>query len=290
MPREAFVHTDSAQLYYRDIGEGRPILVIHGGPDFDHTYLLPEMDLLARSFRLIYYDQRGRGRSARGVRPQDVTLRSEMEDMEVLRRHLQLDSVAVLGHSWGGVLAMEYATRHADRVSHLIMMNTAPGSHEDALSFRQHLRRIRAPADIKRMRAIETTAAYRAGDLDAETAYYRLHFTPAVRRREHLEQILGRLRSNFTPAGVRLARDIEERLYDETWSLTEYDLMPRLRQLDMPTLVLHGEDDFVPPALAAHVAESIPGAVLSVLSGCGHFCYLEAPERVNKNIAELMHD
>jgi proline iminopeptidase len=52
-------------LFCRDVGEGPPILVLHGGPDFDHAYLLPELDRLADSFRLLYYDQRGRGRSAR---------------------------------------------------------------------------------------------------------------------------------------------------------------------------------------------------------------------------------
>src|SRR5262245_38949409 len=60
--REGYVSLPGAELYYRVIGRGHPILILHGGPDFDHTYLLPEMDRLSESFRLIYYDQRGRGR------------------------------------------------------------------------------------------------------------------------------------------------------------------------------------------------------------------------------------
>ena len=63
---EQFVGTGSARLYVRDVGHGLPIIVVHGGPDFDHEYLLPEMDQLARSFHLVYYDQRGRGRSFSG--------------------------------------------------------------------------------------------------------------------------------------------------------------------------------------------------------------------------------
>ncbi len=153
-PHEGLVRTDQAQLYVREIGTGRPIIVMHGGPDFDHCYLLPEMDRLADAFRLIYYDQRGRGRSARGVRPGDVSIRSEIEDLESVRRHFQLESVAVLGHSWGGVLAMEYAIRHPDRVSHLVLMNTAPASRDDRLLFEEYLRRVRAPADIDAMEAI----------------------------------------------------------------------------------------------------------------------------------------
>src|SRR5215204_1866071 len=111
-PWEGQVLTDRARLYCRTVGKGRPIIVLHGGPDFDHHYLLPEMDRLADSFCLIYYDQRGRGRSAEGVAPEDVSIDSEIEDLDSVRRHFGLDSVTVLGHSWGGLVAMEYATRH----------------------------------------------------------------------------------------------------------------------------------------------------------------------------------
>lgn len=71
-PHEDRVPVGSANLYARDIGRGQPIVVLHGGPDFDHSYLLPDMDRLSDSFRLIYYDQRGRGKSGDGVRAEDV--------------------------------------------------------------------------------------------------------------------------------------------------------------------------------------------------------------------------
>ena len=80
-PSEGHVPTAGARLYYRAIGQGPPIIVLHGGPDFDHHYLLPEMDRLADSFRLIYYDQRGRGRSTAGVEPDEVSIGSEVEDL-----------------------------------------------------------------------------------------------------------------------------------------------------------------------------------------------------------------
>src|SRR5688500_14997326 len=72
VPRDGYVPVEGAELYVREIGWGQPIVVLHGGPDFDHRYLLPDLDRLADSCRLIYYDQRGRGRSAGNVRPEDV--------------------------------------------------------------------------------------------------------------------------------------------------------------------------------------------------------------------------
>lgn len=287
---EGHVQVDGARLYCRAVGEGPPIVVLHGGPDFDHTYLLPELDRLADAVRLVYYDQRGRGRSAGNVRPHEVGIESEVADLDGLRRHLGLESVAVLGHSWGGVLAMEYATRHPDRVSRLILLNTAPASADDALSFREHLLRARPAGDVKRMQAIASSPSYRAGDLEKETAYYRIHYRIALRRPEQVEEVVARLRVHFTEEGVLTARAIEDRLYDDTWGSEGYDLIPKLQALDIPTLVLHGEGDFVPVELAAHIADAMPSGRLAIVPECGHFAYLEAPGAVHEHVTALLEN
>jgi proline iminopeptidase len=98
--REDRIPVGKTTLYAREIGQGRPVIVLHGGPDFDHRYLLPDLDRLADTFRLIYYDQRGRGRSADGVRAEDVTLASEIDDLDAVIRHYRLESPVLLGHSW----------------------------------------------------------------------------------------------------------------------------------------------------------------------------------------------
>ena len=136
-PRESRISVGKASLYSREIGRGQPIIVLHGGPDFDHSYLLPDLDRLADAFRLIYYDQRGRGRSADQVLPEEVTLTSDIDDLDKVRQHFHLESSALLGHSWGAVLALEYALRHPERVSHMILMNPAPASASDLAVFRK---------------------------------------------------------------------------------------------------------------------------------------------------------
>lgn len=135
--RESYVPVQGSQLYVREIGIGSPLVVLHGGPDFNHTYLLPELDDLASAFRLIYYDQRGRGRSSAAVSPDDVTIESELDDLDRLRAHFGLTELSLLGHSWGSLLAMAYANRHPDHVSQLILMNSGPASHADYLNFRE---------------------------------------------------------------------------------------------------------------------------------------------------------
>jgi proline iminopeptidase len=278
------------ELFVAELGSGPPIVVLHGGPDFDHWYLRPELDRLAESFRLIYYDQRGRGRSAAGVRASDVSIESELADLDALRHSLGLPRVAVLGHSWGGLLAMEYATRFPERVSHLILMNSAPASAADWALLREAVRAARSPGDLARMQHIAASPSYQDGEPGSDTEYYRIHFIPAVRDPALRELIVARLRTHFSAETVRLARAIEDRLYAATAGRTGYDLLPRLGRFRAPTLVLHGRTDVIPVDPMARIAAAIPGARFVVLADCGHFAFAEDPDAVYAQVSALLGD
>jgi proline iminopeptidase len=281
------IPASGAELYWRDVGAGPAVIVGHGGPDFNHRYLLPELDLLASELRLIYYDQRGRGKSSRGVAPESVSLESEVADIEAIRRHFDLDAAVLLGHSFGAILAMECAIRHPDRVSHLILMNPAPASHADLIRLRDR-RRVAEATALATMKAIAETPEYVAGDIDAEAQYYRAHYALTLRRSDQLERVVNRLRVDFTPADIVKARAIEERLYTQTWDLPDYSAIDRLRGSREPTLVIHGEHDFVPLESATRIAEAIEGSRLVVLPECGHFAFLECPAQVRDAITAFV--
>lgn len=283
-PREGYVPVENGALYYREVGQGQPIILLHGGPDFDHQYLLPDMDRLSDSYRLIYYDQRGRGKSGRGVQPEDVTIKSEIEDLEAVRKHFQLDSAAILGHSWGGLLAMEYAIHYPSSVSHIILMDTAPAVREDWVMLRQELRQKKSVYEPE-LSALVSSAAYQEGDPEAVMAYYRMHFGMTIKRPEHLERVLENMQ--FIKENVLRERAIENRLYEQTLLLSDFDLTPQLNRLTIPTLVIHGDYDFIPAKFAARIAQSIPGARFVLLQDCGHFAYVESPDKVRKAIADF---
>jgi proline iminopeptidase len=286
--RTTTFRTDGAMLHVREVGDGRPIVILHGGPDFDHEYLLPEMDRLADLGRLVYYAQRGRGRSYAGEGPDDVSIEGDIADLDAVRARTGSDRVAVLGHSWGALLAMEYATRHPERVSHLILLNPAPASHADLLALQSHFARIRSPEQRARMAALAADPRYVAGDVAMDAEYYAIHFAAAFRHPENLTRVLDRLRRGFAPEGIVAARAIEDRLYEQTWRAPTYDLLPSLRTLRVPALVLHGDHDFIPLAVAQHIAEAVPGSRLLELTDCGHFSHLEQPEAVHAAVADLL--
>ena len=286
MAHENRISVGNAQLYSREIGHGTAIIVLHGGPDFDHSYLLPELDRLSDSYHLFYYDQRGRGRSADGVKPEDVTLASDIADIEKVRQYYHLDSVVLLGHSWGTVLALEYALRYPGRVSHLILMNPGPASTDDYKQLRTEWMEKR-PEDMERRKAIAATAAFQEADPEAVVASYRIHFKPALARSEDYEKLISRMQAAFIQqgnAGILKARAVESRLMTETWALSGYDLLPRLKTVSVPALVIYGDHDFIPAATAEHITQAIPNARMVTLKDCGHFTYLECPVAVREQI------
>jgi len=289
-PVESRIPIDGANLYARAVGDGQPAIVLHGGPDFDHLYLLPDFDQYADVFRLIYYDQRGRGRSADGVRADDVTLASELEDVDRVRQHYGLERVALIGHSWGIVLALEYALRHPERVSRLILMNPAPASADQFALMRTFYLEKLGPA-MDRQSEIATGDAYRAGDPEAVIARYRIHFRPAFRYDEPYERLMVAMADAFRnqgSEGILKARAVEDRLMEETWLDADYDLLRKIRALRIPTLVVTADSDFIPVAVAEQIGHAIPDAQLVTLRECGHFSYMECPDDLSAALRDFL--
>ena len=120
---------NEAELFFERFGKGVPILVMHGGLGLDHTYFRSWLDKLGEHAELIFYDHRGNGRSTRAVSLAGVDHATFAADADQLRAHLGLDRIIVLGHSYGGFLAQEYASRYGSEGGHLaglILCSTAP--------------------------------------------------------------------------------------------------------------------------------------------------------------------
>jgi proline iminopeptidase len=123
---EGFVDANGVLIYWKSIGSGAPLFVVHGGPGASHDYFLPHLVPLARTNRLIFIDERGSGRSERLENAKLYTVENMVEDIEAVRRALALEKIALLGHSFGGVLAQSYALRYPENLSSLILCSSGP--------------------------------------------------------------------------------------------------------------------------------------------------------------------
>src|SRR6204780_4646493 len=122
--QEGFVDAHGVLIYYTTIGRGAPLVIVHGGPGASHDYFLPYLLPLARHNKLIFIDERGSGRSEKLEDPRGYTVENMVEDVEAVRQGLGLGKIALLGHSYGGVLAQAYALKYQRNLTQLILCST----------------------------------------------------------------------------------------------------------------------------------------------------------------------
>jgi proline iminopeptidase len=119
--RNGFVDASGVMIYYEVFGQGKPLLILHGGPGASHDYFLPYLVPLARHYELVFIDERGSGRSQKLEDVSGYTVENMVEDVESVRRALDLGKISLLGHSYGGVLAQAYAFKYQSNLSNLIL-------------------------------------------------------------------------------------------------------------------------------------------------------------------------
>ena len=263
-PRVTSRSVRGVSLFERRVGHGPPAVVLHGGPGADHGYLLPGFDALAEGRELVYYDQRGGGRSP-VERDVPVGWREQVADLDALREAWGLDRFVLVGYSWGGLLAQLYATEHPERVERLALVSPAPSWRAARDEFeRRFAERNLAPALEAERRALRESGL-RERDLEAyerrlfELAVVPYFYDPAKARELTPFRVVGRTQQ-------------------EVWrSLGDYDLRPSLLRLRLPAFVLHGEDDPIPIDASRETARLL-GAELHALDRCGHCPHVERLE------------
>jgi proline iminopeptidase len=248
-------------LFTRTIGEGPDVVVLHGGPGAHHDYLLPAFDALAARRRLRYYDQRGGGRSPVD-RSVAVGWEEQVADLLALVHHWDLEPVTLMGYSWGGLLALLFATEHPGRVERLALLSPAAASAGERAEFeRRFAERMRDPA-IQKARDQLQQSGLRERDPDA------------YRRRTFDLSVAGYFRDPARARDLTPFR-VTGRTQEAVWrSLNGYDLRPRLESLDLPALVGHGRFDPIPLESAAETAQLLR-APLHVFEHSGHVPYVE---------------
>jgi proline iminopeptidase len=265
--RQGLLSLEDARLFYEVRGEGDPIIVVHGGPGLDHRYLRPGLDVLATHNTLVYYDQRGTGRSATEVGPETVTVEGFVGDIEALREALGLERVHVLTHSFGSKIGVAYARAHPDRVRSLILLNPVdPGTGYAQETQRRRLD-ARTPADSVTLSELTTSEGYAARDPGTLGRVFEVAFRAAMRDPANVEQ----LDLDLEPSTARHGQDIAELLGREFGST---DGWAALGEVEAPVLVVHGRHDPLPIEMSTELAESLPDGRLEVLDS-GHFPYVE---------------
>jgi len=255
-------------LFVLTAGSGDPLILMHGGPGADH-WSLAGLRRLADRFTLVFYDHRCNGRSG-GAPVSSMTWENLTADADAIREQLGFDRWAVLGHSFGGHVALEYALRYPDRLSHLVLVNTAAESRWSLENAPRVLaQRGAAPATVELSRRWfngEFTPREMFPILMKLGPTYYHRPSPATLLRSLLD---GAWRSKLRPEAL-----IYFGRHAKGWSV-----LPRLGEISVPTLVIAGASDFVfPPEAQREMASRIPNARLHLVDAAGHDPWLERPD------------
>jgi pimeloyl-ACP methyl ester carboxylesterase len=272
--QEMNVQTPEVTLYVRVAGNlqsGNVLIAINGGPGLSSHYMLGLEDLASENFAVVTYDQRGVSRSsAPPMEPSNYTLAKYVDDLEAVRKAVGGEKVHLFGHSWGGLVAMHYATIYPGRVRSILLIGSAsPAWKELAPGFARFEERVQAlqaqgiiPQDLTRQEGQE--------DPQLPAYFSDPHFNFPLNDRGGPPE--------FSPVASQM-----------TWTAIQgYNLTNEVAQLQHPVLVLYGKDD--PYAL---LSEAVVAALTSAkikyvaLDKCGHFWH-ECPEAFFSQVRDFL--
>ncbi len=282
--REAYVDTGDAKLFVRQAGsQGSDIVVVHGGTDWDHSYLLPIAQGLQDRFRFTFFDIRGCGRSEMAEGRCAYSLAAIVRDLSILIKELRLTNPILLGFSFGGRVAMEFAASNKDSIGALILASTTAYDDwdEELRSWDEFVQRYgperrKADKDLLGDQTIpyaERNREFIRRNLDLDV--YDLTHVPAAMNAT----------SNMLSTGKWL----------EAWLTGGMAIKPHrplhlaLRQVKAPILIIHGEKDMrFPVSVANRLHAELRQSSLCVLHSCGHLAYLEKPQEWRSAVLDFL--
>jgi proline iminopeptidase len=284
-PSEGFVEVPGGRVWYRVAstgGKGVPLLGLHGGPGFTHD-TLRTLEGLAPDRPVVLFDQLGSGRSDRPGDPDLYRLERYVDEVGRVRDALQLDRIHLLGHSWGGTLALSYALIGPPGLESLVLASPLVSTArwiEDARRLRADLsEEVQRTLREHEEREFTGCPEYMA----ATVAFYRRHLCRLEPWPEELER-------GFAGMGL----DVYETMwgpteFHATGSLVDLDLAPRLGELRLPVLLTCGRHDEATPDTMSSFREAVAGAELVVFEESSHTAHLEETERYLEVLRKFFH-
>jgi proline iminopeptidase len=278
---ELYVEVDGAELYCRAIGEGDPIIIMHGGPGLMHDYLYPALSQLAETNLLVFYDQRGTGRSTGEINKENIRIDRFVDDLEAVRQAFNFEKVTLVGHSFGALLSVKYAMKYEESVENLVLINTAPLSMEGFVKYGLRVAMNKAPFS-REFKAIEESEEFLAGDPSVLEDYAKLMSRVSSYDSKGFE-------FNF-PISLKILRDHEKvfSIFTSEVFSKDFNWFSSLNKFQFPVLIMHGIVDSVAIEVAEEIHRNVHGSHLIKFEKAGHYIPNEQPQEMLKCIQRFL--
>jgi proline iminopeptidase len=278
-PLTGIVHTPDVDLAYEIYGapsSATPVIIANGGPGFSHTYLL-QNDVftarLAHDRQIVFYDQRGNGKSKllNPAAPQDMN--AQVSDLDAIRAKLGFQKFDLIGHSWGGLLAMGYASAHPEHLEKLVLIDSAaPAWKQTLFLFGQVFPDVGAKDKEVNEKLGKTPEAAK----EHLANYFSMLFYSQENHDRFLAGITDPGQNSAVNAAVNKA-------------IANLDLNPELPKFAFPTLVMHGRFDMNVAVLTAwKTYKAIPGAKIVIFAKSGHLPFYEESDKFTQTLTSFL--
>lgn len=275
---QGFVSSEGVDIYYRTFGSGSPVLIINGGPGMSSEGFIPLATELSGNYKTILFDQRGTGKSiVENPSEHNITMDLMVADMEALRTHLGLGQWTILGHSFGGMLAAYYTSKHPENVRSLIFSSSGG-------------------LDMELFSYLDITANL-TGEQKDSLAYWNQRiqngdngYAAMLGRGRALAPAYLYDKSNVPVIAERLTQgnfEINGLVFSDMRTIG-YDCKQALRSFDKPTLIIQGTQDIIDKETAFRTQEVIPHSEIILLEKCSHYGWLDQKEKYFASIKNFL--
>jgi proline iminopeptidase len=270
----------NTSLYYRMIGKGEPVIIIHGGPMLDQSYLFDHFKALAKDHTLIFYDQRVSGKSSATADSTSLTMTNMVNDIEIIREKLKLDQVHIIGHSWGGFLAARYAGEHPPKIKSLILCDAMPPT--------QRLWQQEEIEIAKRITHYDSAVRDTIMSLAGFKKKTDVTLVDSLMKVSFKTQFVDTMK--LSKLKVKLPNDYFQRSKIFSYIGREFyafDITEQLKRVIAPTLIIYGDQEPALKISAPVYKENIADSKITVIKQSGHFPFIEQPDDFVKAVEEF---
>lgn len=287
-PKGDYVAVNGARLWYESEGSGEPLILISGGPGISHDYFHPYFSALRDSYRILYFDAFGRGKSDRAKDRREYTLARDVDDVEGLRKALGLGKINLLGHSYGGIVAQAYALRYPDSLHRLMLVDTLFSSemwqaNNDNSNAEMRNQFPEAWEKIQNVRAqgFHTCSKEYQDANDVSPAFIAFY------NASNFDKIVAGGGSINNDVYCAITGDDADYLVSR--DLGNFDYRLDLKKLAMPVLIIAGRFDRISiPRWTIQYKRYAPQAQFVMFEKSGHFPFLEETSETMRVLREFL--
>lgn len=272
---------NNVRLYYKVMGKGKTIVILHGGPGMNHTYFLPHMGWLAHYYELIFYDQRACGRSSGVIDSESLTLDNYVEDLEGIRKAFNLDKMNVMGHSFGGLLAMYYGIMYPENLGSLILVDSAPASSKLNVKYMKSKEICMTDGDRITVEKIIQSEGF----ADRKSLLIEELFRISEKVNFYDQSLIDSFFLKFNEKAAKNVFFINVLMRRD---IVNYDIHESLSKIECPTLIIHGDHDTVPLEAAQKIHQHIKNSHYVIFKNCGHYPFIESPAEFFRTVKDFL--